>query len=134
MKKLFVILSVLLCNLVGCTAQKAKFESLDADSFEQAIADTSVVTLDVRTMDEYASGHITGAVNVDVLADDFLTKALALLPEGKTVAVYCRSGRRSKKAAGILAEQGYKVMELETGFMGWLRAGKETVGPGSEHK
>ena len=127
MKKLFVIISAVLCNLLGCTAQQQKFESLDIKAFEEVIADTSVVRLDVRSLDEYSSGHIANAVNIDVTKADFEARATFLLPKDKTIAVYCRSGRRSKKAAGILVENGYKVIELNNGITGWINAGKETV-------
>ena len=127
MKKLFIFISAILCNLLGCTAQQQKFESLDAEAFEQVISDTSVVRLDVRSIDEYASGHIAKAINIDVMKDDFKTKATSLLPKDKTIALYCRSGRRSKKAAGILAENGYKVIELNSGISGWINAQKEIV-------
>ena len=127
MKKLFIFISAILCNLLGCTAQQQKFESLDAEAFEQVISDTSVVRLDVRSIDEYASGHIAKAINIDVMKDDFTTKATSLLPKDKTIALYCRSGRRSKKAAGILVENGYKVIELNSGISGWINARKEIV-------
>ena len=127
MKKLFIFISAILCNLLGCTAQQQKFESLDAEAFEQVISDTSVVRLDVRSIDEYASGHIAKAINIDVMKDDFKTKATSLLPKDKTIALYCRSGRRSKKAAGILVENGYKVIELNSGISGWINAQKEIV-------
>ena len=127
MKKFFMILSAIYCNLLGCTAQQQKFESLDADAFEQVIADTAVVRLDVRSVDEYASGHIAKAINIDVMKDDFRTKATSMLPKAKTIALYCRSGRRSKKAAGILVENGYKVIELSSGISGWINAQKEIV-------
>ena len=127
MKKLFIVISAILCNLLGCTAQQQKFESLDAEAFEQVISDTSVVRLDVRSIDEYASGHIAKAINIDVMKDDFKTKATSLLPKDKTSALYCRSGRRSKKAAGILVENGYKVVELNSGISGWINAQKEIV-------
>ena len=127
MKKLFIFISAILCNLLGCTAQQQKFESLDAEAFEQVISDTSVVSLDVRSIDEYASGHIAKAINIDVMKDDFKTKATSLLPKDKTIALYCRSGRRSKKAAGILTENGYKVIELNSGISGWINARKEIV-------
>ena len=127
MKKFFMILSAIYCNLLGCTAQQQKFESLDADAFEQVIADTAVVRLDVRSVDEYASGHIAKAINIDVMKDDFRTKATSMLPKYKTIALYCRSGRRSKKAAGILVENGYKVIELSSGISGWINAQKEIV-------
>ena len=127
MKKLFIFISAILCNLLGCTAQQQKFESLDAEAFEQVISDTSVVRLDVRSIDEYASGHIAKAINIDVMKDDCKTKATSLLPKDKTIALYCRSGRRSKKAAGILVENGYKVVELNSGISGWINAQKEIV-------
>ena len=127
MKKIFMIISAVLCNLLGCTAQQQNFESLDAEAFEKAISDTSVVRLDVRSIDEYASGHIAKAINIDVMKDDFKTKATSLLPKDKTIALYCRSGRRSKKAAGILVENGYKVIELNSGISGWINARKEIV-------
>ena len=127
MKKLFIFISAILCNLLGCTAQQQKFESFDAEAFEQVISDTSVVRLDVRSIDEYASGHIAKAINIDVMKDDFKTKATSLLPKDKTIALYCRSGRRSKKAAGILVENGYKVVELNSGISGWINAQKEIV-------
>ena len=127
MRKIFMIISAVLCNLLGCTAQQQKFESLDAEAFEKVISDTSVVRLDVRSFDEYASGHIAKAINIDVMKDDFTTKATSLLPKDKTIALYCRSGRRSKKAAGILVENGYKVIELNSGISGWINARKEIV-------
>ena len=127
MKKFFMIISAILCSLLGCTAQQQKFESLDTEAFEQVISDTSVVRLDVRSIDEYASGHIAKAINIDVMKDDFKTKATSLLPKDKTIALYCRSGRRSKKAAGILVENGYKVVELNSGISGWINAQKEIV-------
>ena len=127
MRKIFMIISAILCNLLGCTAQQQNFESLDAEAFEKVISDTSVVRLDVRSIDEYASGHIAKAINIDVMKDDFKSKATSLLPKDKTIALYCRSGRRSKKAAGILVENGYKVIELNSGISGWINAQKEIV-------
>ena len=127
MRKIFMIISAVLCNLLGCTARQQNFESLDVKAFEKVISDTSVVRLDVRSIDEYASGHIAKAINIDVMKDDFKTKATSLLPKDKTIALYCRSGRRSKKAAGILVENGYKVIELNSGISGWINARKEIV-------
>ena len=127
MRKIFMIISAVLCNLLGCTAQQQNFESLDVEAFEKVISDTSVVRLDVRSIDEYASGHIAKAINIDVMKDDFKTKATSLLPKDKTIALSCRSGRRSKKAAGILVENGYKVIELNSGISGWINARKEIV-------
>ena len=112
-------LPLLLClmSFLGCKA--ADFRSVDADSFAQIIEDTSVVRLDVRTASEYAQGHIPNALLIDVTQADFMQKAELLLPKDKTIALYCRSGRRSKNAAMQLAQQGYQVIELNTGFNSW---------------
>ena len=100
------------------------FISLSVDEFEKAIADKEVVRVDVRSQEEWEAGHIPGSVVIDVQKDDFLDKAKAILPKDKTIAVNCRTGRRSKTAAAILAEEGYNVIDLDTGFEGWKEAGK----------
>lgn len=110
-------------GLFGCTAQSSKFATEDVEEFAKVIADTAVVRLDVRTPQEYAEGHIEGAINIDVLSDGFVAEA-SKLPADRTIALYCRSGNRSKKAAAILADKGYKVIELATGYKGWTRSGK----------
>ena len=78
---------------------------------------------DVRTAEEYADGHIENTLNIDVLKDDFQEKALITLPKDKTIAVNCRSGKRSKNAAKILVKNGYKVIELDEGYNGWVSKG-----------
>ena len=112
-------LSILLClmSFVGCKA--ADFRSVDAETFAQVIEDTTVVRLDVRTANEYTQGHIPNALLIDVTQADFMQKAEQLLPKDKTIALYCRSGRRSKNAAMQLAQHGYQVVELKTGFNSW---------------
>ena len=121
MKKI-IIMSVI-CSIfgfMGCKAQNSKFKTVDAKEFAGVIADTSVVLLDVRTAEEYSEGHIKEAMNIDVLKADFEKKVYATIPVGTTIALYCRSGNRSKKAAAILAEK-YKVIELGTGYTGWIK-------------
>ncbi len=124
MKSILAIFASFLMGLTGCSAQHAGFESVSADDFEKIIADTAVVTLDVRTAEEFAAGHIAGAVNIDVKQADFSSQAIEKLDKEKTIAVYCRSGRRSKIAASALVESGFRVIELDKGFNGWQSAGK----------
>ena len=126
MKKI-IIMSLLgtIFGLFSCNAQSEKsgsdngFKSVEVEEFAKVIADTAVVRLDVRTADEYAEGHIDNAINIDVLKDDFESKATATLPKDKTIALYCRSDRRSKNAAKILTKNGYTVVELNSGYNGW---------------
>lgn len=128
MKKIRIVSLVsLLCAFFSCHAQDREFESVSSDAFEKLIADTSVVRLDVRTAEEFEAGHIENAINIDVLKDDFEANALSILPVGKVLAVYCRSGRRSKKAAHILVKRGYKVIELDQGYNGWVESGKKVL-------
>ena len=110
---------ILLClmSFLGCKA--ANFRSVDAETFAKIIKDTTVVRVDVRPTNEYAQGHIPSALLSDVTQADFMQKAEKLLPKDKTIALYCRSGRRSKNAAMQLAQHGYQVVELNTGFNSW---------------
>lgn len=95
------------------------YEDVDVAGFAELIADSTVIVLDVRTTDEFRDGHIEGAVNIDVKQSDFLEKAKAMLPSGKTIAVYCRSGRRSANACNQLSAEGYKTFNLKGGIIAW---------------
>ncbi len=125
MKTFFASLCLFLGSLFSCQQKTAGFKSVSAEEFASLIAAPKVQRLDVRTTAEYAEGHIPGSLNADVLGKQFETEADSLLQKDRPVALYCRSGRRSKKAAGVLSRKGYEVYELRDGFQGWLRAGKE---------
>ncbi|MCQ2146176.1 MAG: rhodanese-like domain-containing protein [Bacteroidales bacterium] len=104
------------------------YRSLSVEEYELALQDSSVVRLDVRSEQERKDdGFIPGTVCIDVQEDDFLLKACEILPKEKTIAVNCRSGRRSKIAAEMLAGKGYTVIELDGGFNAWKEAGKPVV-------
>jgi rhodanese-related sulfurtransferase len=75
--------------------------------------------IDVRTAEEFASGHIAGAVNIPV---DEIGTRLAEIPKDRTVVVYCRSGNRSATAARELASSDYAVYDLG-GIITWTAAG-----------
>ena len=131
MKSRIMGLLTMLCTLIGCNAQNNGFESLSVEEYAKAIEDTTIVRLDVRTAEEYADGHIAKTINIDVLQEGFIEKVKALInslpikgeSEGVLIAVNCRSGRRSKNAAKILVKNGFKVIELDSGFNGWKSKG-----------
>ena len=127
MKRIFrSVCALLLSALCYSCNDKAEFRSVDVTEFIQVIAEKDVVLLDVRTADEHAAGHIDGtSLHIDVLKEDFEEQALAQIKKGSTVALYCRSGNRSKRAASILAANGYKVIELATGYKGWVETTKQ---------
>ena len=126
MKTRIMGIMAIIAVVVGCKAQK-NFASVDANTFEQTLMGGNVVCLDVRTIDEFNEGHIMDAINIDVKQADFEQRATTALPKEKTIAVYCRSGRRSKKACDILANNGFKVVELADGIIGWQQSNKRVT-------
>ena len=125
MKKILTCLLTVLGLTSACGQQN--FENTDVQGFATLMEDSSVVILDVRTAAEFAEGHIPGAILIDQGQSDFMEKAQAALPTEKTIAVYCRSGRRSANAAGRLADAGYKCVNLKGGIVAWKEAGKPVV-------
>ena len=97
--------------------------SVSAPEFKKEIKSDSVQLVDVRTPQEYAEGHIDGALNINVQSDDFKELAQRELSKDSTVLVYCRSGRRSLDAAEMLTVLGYKVVNLKGGIIEWKEEG-----------
>lgn len=124
LNQLIVGIFLFLSSLFSCQ-QKGDFQSMNVEEFDSLIQNEDIQRLDVRTLAEYSEGHITKTININVMDDSFASMADSLLQKDKPVAVYCRSGKRSKKAAAILSEKGYKVFELDKGFNSWEEAGKE---------
>ena len=125
MSQLFAGFFLLISTLFSCQQPKAEFKSLSVADFDSFIKADDVQRLDVRTLAEYSEGHIPGAVNINVLDDSFAAMADSTLQKERPVALYCRSGKRSKKAAEILSTRGYKVYELDKGFNAWQQEAKE---------
>ena len=117
MKIKYLLTCLALMIMISCQAQ-SEFKSVDIDEFKTEISKSGVQLVDVRTAQEYSEGHIPGAVNIDVNATDFEEKIKAL-DKKENVAIYCRSGRRSKMAANKMTAAGFKVIELNTGFLSW---------------
>lgn len=111
----------------GKTEPLPTFATVGVEEFQTFIADDFVQLVDVREPEEFEEGHIVGAVLIDVNEQDFLEKALATLDKQRPVAVYCRSGRRSARAASMLASQGFKVTNLGGGVLAWQDLGKALV-------
>lgn len=109
-------------QLLGCNSND-NITSVSALKFDKAIKADSVQLLDVRTPEEYAEGHIDGAININVQSDDFQQMVGKELSKDSTILVYCRSGRRSMDAAEVLTELGYKVVNLKGGIIEWKEEG-----------
>ena len=120
MKRIMVLLSTLL--LAGCAAVPQRANSYRQIRMEQAVRmmerETDYVILDVRTPEEYAAGHIPGAINVP--NESIGTEEIPTLPvKDRLILVYCRSGRRSKEAAQKLVSLGYTNIVEFGGILDW---------------
>lgn len=99
---------------------------LTPDEFEKSYIADGTVTIDVRTADEFAQGHLYHAVNIDWQKDGFMDEIKEYFNTTLTLAIYCRSGKRSAAAAQALSDAGYKVLNLTGGYTAWTEAGKMT--------
>ena len=126
-----IILTIVMgFSFFGLFGQTNNFKSVEVEEFAKIIKGSKVTVLDVRLPQEYDEGYIPGTdFNIDVLEANFTEVALEKLPKDKPVALYCRSGNRSKTAARILSEKGYEVIELGKGFRAWEAAGKKIAYP-----
>ena len=104
------------------TSNVQTYDTVDAAEFAKRIKSDEVYLVDVRTSDEFKEGHIERAHNIDVMNPDFLKNAERELPEAKTIAVYCGTGKRSGMASEQLASAGYKVLNLDGGLASWKGA------------
>lgn len=89
--------------------------------------ETSLLThtlVDVRTPEEYAEGHIQGAVNIPL---DDLPVRMTELGKDETIVLYCRSGNRSDQAARLLLAEGYQSIYDLGGLIDWTAAGYPIV-------
>jgi len=103
--------------------------TLDAAAFGERVATDDVVVLDVRTAQEFASGHLDGAVNIDLESGSFEADVQAL-DHDVAYALYCRSGNRSGQALTIMQEAGFAdVAHLDGGIAAWQAAGGQLVAP-----
>lgn len=123
--KHILIIAMFAVMAAGCVnAQTEKIRTIRVEEFASVMEQNDVRLIDVRTPKEYAEGHLAGAENIDVKAADFAKRIKSI--KG-TVAVYCRSGKRSLMAAEQLAKQGCTVYNLDGGILAWQKAGKPTT-------
>jgi rhodanese-related sulfurtransferase len=104
--------------------QTAKIVQLDANDFASKIKEADIQLVDVRTAGEVATGKIPNAVNIDYNTTNFEELAAKLDPN-KPVAVYCKVGGRSARAAKVFQKLGFKqIYELDGGIISWNASGQ----------
>jgi rhodanese-related sulfurtransferase len=123
-------LSILFLAIVGATARGAPpppaAPDIEPDALisRQTTGDGGLVILDVRSAEEFAAGHVPGAINVP---HDALESRLSALPDLRDhdVVVYCRSGRRAALALDVLKRHGYsRLLHLAGDMEAWTQASR----------
>jgi rhodanese-related sulfurtransferase len=109
---------------LGLTAstEEVDVDEVDRDKLLHRVRDGHAVVLDVRPIEEYACGHIPGAISIPV---DELSHRLAELPAGRTIVAYCRGGYCvfAYDAVRQLRASGYSAARLTEGMLEWRLAG-----------
>jgi rhodanese-related sulfurtransferase len=131
--------SILLLMEIGCSrnANEAALPSkestensvqlVDVTEAKQLIAAGQLIILDVRTPEEFITGHIAGAKNLNFYDGDFRAN-LQQLDKGESYLVHCKSGRRSAQAGTIMKQLGFKsVYDLAGGISAWEQANQEII-------
>ncbi len=124
MKKLVWMFAIVLvlaaCGATDDATENVKeedgYQTVDLEDIE-ALQDEGDVVMDVREVDEFAEGHIIGAINVPL--SEIQNGERAGLDKDQTYVVVCRSGSRSQTASEILFDEGYDVINVSEGMSTW---------------
>ena len=115
--------------LLVCSCQIFESNEINEISYAQftEIQDSDYILVDVRTLEEYESGHIQDAINFDFYSESFQKEILSL-DKSSSIILYCRTQNRSTKTANYLKENGYKeITVLEGGITSWVKNGNDLV-------
>lgn len=116
------------CGATG-VAEATGLRTVTANDAQAVIAagGDDLMVLDIRTPEEFAEGHIDGAVNIDFYAPDFGDRLAELDPDARYV-LYCRSDNRSGQTMPVLEELGFgDVAEIDGGVVAWAESGLTLV-------
>jgi rhodanese-related sulfurtransferase len=123
------------CNFLFFASCNSSAQSniLSADQFEKAIASNNIQILDVRTAEEYNSGHIANALQADWTNQKEFIERVAALDKTKPVYLYCLSGGRSGAAMQWMQKNGFSITyNLQGGMNAWKQANKHVEGKSDE--
>lgn len=120
-----VIVAVIFLPSDDCCAADAEQnvtgpQLISAAGYQQQFTGGDHILIDVRTPEEYATGHIADSVNIPL---DVLGARMSEIPRNGPVVLYCRSGNRSATAINILDAAGYSDLYDLGGIIDWVTAG-----------
>ena len=123
-----VVIVSITCFNFFCFGQQLVYTTISvSDARAMLQFSSNVLVVDVRTTEEYAQGHLKGAINIP-LSD--LPLRIGALEHNRPILVYCQTGIRGAQASTILVKAGFtKVFNLEGGITAWIDAGYPTITP-----
>jgi phage shock protein E len=95
-------------------------QRITPQQYQTGYATRDHLLVDVRTPEEFATGHIPGAVNIALQS---LPQHMATLPHDQPIVLYCRSGARSREAVNILTQSGFNDIHDLGGITEWRNQG-----------
>lgn len=116
-----VIILLMVTSCVSSPKKQTQMNELAPDAWAELQEQTSEsVILDVRTEEEFESGYIKGALNMDIRGGADFLASIESLDKSKSYFVYCRSGARSGQACQLMSQMGFNaVYNLEGGVLAW---------------
>jgi rhodanese-related sulfurtransferase len=109
MRRALIVTGVAASMLLGCGGDTASTGGNEATAVVESAVEADTVIIDVRTVEEFATGHLEGALNFNV-EDGTLAAQLSNLDPAAEYIVYCRSGRRSAIAADMMRTAGFDAV------------------------
>jgi len=120
-KYIFVAIGLLVVSCVFSPKKQKTMNELSPIEWAELQSQTpESVILDVRTEDEFESGYIKNALNLDIRGGSEFISSIEELDKSKAYFVYCRSGARSGQACQLMEQMGFEqVYNLEGGVLAW---------------
>jgi len=107
--------------------EQQAYSHLTPEQFNTALSTDEYTLIDIRTMDEFNSGHLKNAAQNDYYQTQQFSSYLDSLDKNKKYLIYCRTGHRSGLALGIMQQKGFtNVSDLSGGITAWTSSGLPT--------
>ena len=118
--KFILSLIIITAFTLGVNAQNSKHQILDKATYQDSLVQPNATLIDVRTSEEYESGHLDKAQNIDFLNEELFMTKIEKFDKSQPIYIYCHSGNRSGKAATLMQELGFQtIYDLEGGYLNW---------------
>ena len=121
MRKNYLFIVLLLTGCMYLRPKQNSMSDLSQNEWAQALTEQpQAVVLDVRTEEEFESGYIPNAINIDIRMGPSFIEEINSLDKNKSYYVYCRSGSRSSQAIQLMRELGFNdTFNLRGGILDW---------------